>query len=480
MTRWRRPSALEWSHQLLAQTDQIVLRRLAVFAGSFTLDAAARVVADQDLADWQVVDRIAELGAKSLVVADLAGAARRYRLLATTRAYALEKLADSGEFAALSRAHAGYFRDHFQSALAGWEAMPSVQWLATYAPEIDNLRVALDWALTAGGDPALGIELAATSRVLWYLLSLIPEGRARLERAIAALTAATPVSVEAQLWYGYGFLTTGEPRGRALPALRRAVALCRGIGEPLALGRALALHGLMLARAGYLAEGVAALEEACAVLASQGRQKSYARCLTDLAIARLVAGRLGEARALIDQALDLGRAAGADFWVLRTLIYKAEVEFAEGHVGRAIAGAREVIALCRSMRRGGLRGHALCNLAGYLIAERALDEARAALREALPLAHESELGTALLAGGLHHLAAIAESENRWDRAALLLGYADAFFAAEFEGRNPAKQHIHERLLERLRRAVAPDQLAALMEAGARWTAEEAMAAGLAI
>jgi predicted ATPase/DNA-binding winged helix-turn-helix (wHTH) protein len=473
-------ATLDWSHKLLAETDQVMLRRVAVFAGSFSLEAAVSVVADDALPDWQVIDRLAELVAKSLVVAETSGSARRYRLLDTTRAYALEKLADGGEFAALARRHAVYFRDHFRNAGVVWERTPSVQWLETYAPEIDNIRVALDWAFGASGDQAIGLELAAASRILWYLLSLMQEGRARLERAIAGLTAATPTAIEAELWYGYGFLSTGEPRGRALPALRRAVSLYRAIDDPIALGRALGLYGLILTRAGYVEDGTSASEEARALLAATGGRKSYARCLTNLAITRMVAGRLEEARALLDQALELGRASQADFWVLRTLVYLAEVEFAEGYVDRAVAQAREVVALCRSMRRTGLRGHALCNLAGYLIAQGSIEEARTALREGLPLALESELGTALLAGGLQHLAAIAERENRWDRAAQLLGYAHAFFTAEFEGRSPAKLKIHERLLDDLHRSLPPDQLAALMEAGARWSDEEAMAAALAM
>jgi predicted ATPase/DNA-binding winged helix-turn-helix (wHTH) protein len=472
-------ATLDWSHNLLTETDRIVLRRLAVFAGSFTLDAAASVVADEQLAQWQVVERVAELVARSLVAADSASAGRRYRLLETMRAYALEKLADSGEFAALARRQAGYFRDHLTTGVLAWETLPSVQWLATYAPEIDNVRAALDWAFAGGGGEALGIELAAASRILWYLMSLIEEGRGRLERAIAALTPATPKSIEAELWYGYGFLATGEPRGRALPALQRAVALCRQLDDPLMLGRALGLCGLTLTRAGRVADGTAALEEARDLLVASDGRKSLARCLTNLAIARMVAGRCDEARLLLDEALSLGRAAQADFWVLRTLVYKAEVEFADGHVDRAIAEARGVVALCRSMRRSGLRGHALCNLAGYLIAQGEIDEARSALREGLPLARQSELGTAMVAGGLQHLAAIALSEERRERAARFLGYAHAFFTAEFEGRISAKLESHERLLEELRHSLPPDRLAALMETGARWSEDEAMAAALA-
>jgi predicted ATPase/DNA-binding winged helix-turn-helix (wHTH) protein len=471
-------ATLDWSHRLLAEPDRIVLRRLAVFAGTFSLEAAASVVADPALAEWEVIGRIAELVDKSLVVADASGSVRRYRLLESTHAYAMEKLADSGEFGSLARLHALHFRDQVRGALAAWEETPSVQWLEAQAPEIDNIRVALDWAFGTDGDPAIGIDLAAASYPLWYLLSLMQEGRARLERAMDALGPSTPQAVEARLRYGYGFLSTGEPRGRALPALRRAVSLYRESGEPLDLGRALSFCGLNLARTGRVTEGLAALEEARGHLSAGSHPKSLTLCLTNLAIARTVAGEFEVARALLDESLAVGAHSKADFWVWRARIYKAEVEFAEGHVAEAITQAREVVALAREARRTGLLGHALCNLAGYLIARGELEEAGAVLREGLPLAQESELDAVLLAGGLQHLAAIAARQDRLERAAQLIGYAHAFFSAEFAGRSPVKQQIQAHLLETLRHAISGERLTQLMEAGARWSEEEAMSTAL--
>ncbi len=471
-------ATLDWSHRLLTEQDRVVLRRLAVFAGSFTLEAAGRVVSDTALPEWEVVGRIAELVDKSLVVADVAGAQRRYRLLETTHAYAMEKLADSGEFGPLARLHARYLRDALNDALNVWEQTPSPEWLERLGPEIDNVRVALDWAFGADGDPAIGVELAASSYLLWYLLSLIPEGRSRLERATAALGRETPRALEARLWYGYGFLSTGEPRGRAVPALRRAVALLRETGEPIDLSRALAFYGLNLARTGALEEGFAALEEARALLASGAHPKSHVLCLTNLAIARTVAGEYEAARARLDEALAAGERSRADFWAWRALIYKAEVQFAEGHVDAAIEGAHEVIALARAARRTGLLGHALCNLAGYLIAHDEIEAASAALREGLPLAEESELDTVLIAGGMQHLATIAAREQRFERAARFIGYAHAFFSAEFAGRSPAKVMIEAGILEQLRAALPEERLRALMEAGARWSEDQARSAAL--
>jgi tetratricopeptide (TPR) repeat protein len=264
-----------------------------------------------------------------------------------------------------------------------------------------------------------------------------------------------------------------------MPAVKRSIALYRELNDTAWLGRALGLYGLNLARAGEVAEGRGAIEEGLALLAADNpRSKSYSRCLTNLAIAQLISGNYDAARAHLREALEVGRASGAVFWDLRVLLYEAEVEFADGHIDRAIAGARELAETCRRMRRSGLLGNVLCNLGAYLFADGALDEARAVLREGLPLALVGELGTAELAGGIQSFAAIAVSDNEIERAAQLVGYSEAFFSAEFRGRHPAKRQIRDRLMETLRSSLAPDRLAALMAVGARWTEDEAMAAAL--
>jgi tetratricopeptide (TPR) repeat protein len=113
----------------------------------------------------------------------------RYRLLETTRAYALEKLVQAGEFDAMARRHAGYYLELFADAEAEAETRPTDEWLADYGPRIDNVRAALDWAFSPGGDPSIGIALTAVSVSLWFQLSLLPECRRRVDRALSSLRA---------------------------------------------------------------------------------------------------------------------------------------------------------------------------------------------------------------------------------------------------------------------------------------------------
>ncbi len=181
-------ATLDWSYELLIEPERVVLRRLAVFAGSFALQAASAVAADDAIAASDVIDCVANLVTKSLVSVEAGGVMVRYRLLETTRAYALEKLVEAGEFDAMARRHAERYLDLFEGAEEE-ETRPPDEWLADYGPSIDNLRAALDWTFSPGGDASIGVALTAAAVPLWMHLSLMEECGGRVERALAAIAA---------------------------------------------------------------------------------------------------------------------------------------------------------------------------------------------------------------------------------------------------------------------------------------------------
>jgi predicted ATPase/DNA-binding winged helix-turn-helix (wHTH) protein len=208
-------ATLDWSHDLLSETERVVLRRLAVFAGVFTLEAASAVAASPDIPAQEVVDCVASLVAKSLVSTDVAGAIVHYRLLETTRAYAREKLDDSGELERCARRHAEYHRDLFQRAEVESETRPTAEWLAAYRSQIDNVRAALDWAFSSGGDAAVGAALTVATVPLWMHLALMAECRLRVEQAIAHLESDLPADAgrDMRLFLALGItaIHTGDP-----------------------------------------------------------------------------------------------------------------------------------------------------------------------------------------------------------------------------------------------------------------------------
>jgi predicted ATPase/DNA-binding winged helix-turn-helix (wHTH) protein len=176
-------ATFDWSYQLLSAEDQAALRRLSVFRGAFTLEDAAAVIESEHLAD--AADCLATLVDKSLVIARPSSWKLPYILLETSRAYAQQKLAEAGEADSYRRRHAEHTRAAFDTAQAEWGGQPVRNWLQAYSGQLGNLRAALDWAFSPDGDGAIGAAMTAAAAPLWFHLSLLDEGMARVEQAIA-------------------------------------------------------------------------------------------------------------------------------------------------------------------------------------------------------------------------------------------------------------------------------------------------------
>ncbi len=192
-------AALDWSYELLSDAEKHLLRRVSIFPAGFTLEAVVAIAEAPRSTISTTVTDIAALVSKSLVALDTSAAVGRWRLLETTRAYAAEKLADSGEAEWAARRHAEYFRDLAVRATPESEPAPTPDLMNSLGREIDNVRAALDWAFSARGDASIGIVLTAAYAPVWIGLSFIVEGRERVERALASLRASSDLSEHSNL-----------------------------------------------------------------------------------------------------------------------------------------------------------------------------------------------------------------------------------------------------------------------------------------
>ncbi len=278
-------AALDWSYELLADVERVLLRRLAVFSGGFTLEAAEDVCSGDGLEREQVADVLARLVEKSLVSSDERQGARRYRLLETIRAYAAARLGEAGERTALSVRQAGWLAglvDRDDSQLSGLD------------PERGNLRAALETLLAA--DPPAALRLCARVWPFWLRRIELAEARRWLGDALERAPEPSPVRVRALLGHAAVEYRSGSGDERlGLDHADEALALARALGEPELEWRAIHFRGgIEIAREdGRAAAGH--FEVALAVAREHRLAAPEAVSVYSLGVAAWVAGDLGVA-----------------------------------------------------------------------------------------------------------------------------------------------------------------------------------------
>jgi predicted ATPase/DNA-binding winged helix-turn-helix (wHTH) protein len=183
-------ATLDWSYDLLSEEDRQAFCRLGIFAGPFSLDAASALLAD-DRGAAAVISSVTSLAEKSLLSVLSTDGETRYRMLETTRSYAIERLMQRGELDIYSRRHAYHLRTALTRAAEDWELLSEAAWSAAHCSLIDDGRAALNWALTNSGDSALAADLAVAMVPLWVQRSHYVEWHSQVERALTMFLSAT-------------------------------------------------------------------------------------------------------------------------------------------------------------------------------------------------------------------------------------------------------------------------------------------------
>ncbi len=209
-------ATLDWSYLILSLEEQQALRELSVFRGRFTGEAAAAV-----FSGGEPEDLLAALVAKSLVAVETTTDETLYRLLDTTRLYAGEKLADTGELPDVMARFSGYLCAALESAEQDLYSAPPDQWPEDFAQQVPGLRVALDWAFGTSGDALLGVRLTVAALPLFFRLSLLDECLAALTHAIAFLDARPGLDEKSRMKL---YAALGWPQLRATHAPELGVA----------------------------------------------------------------------------------------------------------------------------------------------------------------------------------------------------------------------------------------------------------------
>jgi len=350
-------ATLDWSHGLLSAPEQLLLRHLAVFNGGFTLEAVLAATSGTDMMSASVVESIASLVARCLVTFEGSSTPNRWRLLETIRAYALEKLDESGEIDGARRRHAEYYRDLFVPEFGPRSDLTQDD-VALRVREIDNIRAALDWAFSPVGDAEIGVDLTASYGPIWLHLSLAAECRERCERALLSLPAGGDLNLRRQAHLqaalGSALMTILGPAEQIKTVLTKALAAAESLDDADVQARVLlSLAGALVFRGEY-GEATAAVERLHHVADRIGNPALAVVADRRLGQTLSTTGRLREAQECLER-------------VLRHPVQPTDQPRAVLHQtdDRAMARAMLARVLC-------LRG----------FAERAHDEAQASVEEA--------------------------------------------------------------------------------------------------
>jgi predicted ATPase len=240
-------ATLDWSYQLLTNAERDLLRRLAIFVDPFSLDAAT-AVAEPSTAIEDVTDGIADLVGKSLVSRGTNPLAPEFRLLQTTRVYAFDRLSESGALAEVAGRHAEYQLKMVANIEVLRRSEPQDQYMPVIRRCAHEIHAALEWALSAGNDPSIGVALTIAAVPLWFELSQMTVARSRVEQALHHVETGSEQEMQLRFALGHAIWYTMPESDALEPTFARALEIAERIGATAVQTQA--LWGMWAARRG--------------------------------------------------------------------------------------------------------------------------------------------------------------------------------------------------------------------------------------
>jgi non-specific serine/threonine protein kinase len=426
-------ATLDWSYGLLSEQERSVLRRLSVFAGGLTLEAAEAVCAGGGIEASDILDLLTRLVDKSLVIAETQGGEARYRLLETVRQYGRDRIAESNEAAVVRKKHRDWCLDLAGQAEPKLRGPEQKTWVDRLETEHDNFRAALAWSSTDPASAEAGLRLAGLLWWFWYVGGHAREGRQWLDGALARSADAPPTAMPAAILGAMNFAAFQNDSSRVTELGAQGLAVCRQVGDRRNMALLLAWLGSAARREGDYERGTALLQDSMAI----------ARELRDKWTIGLALGHLG---------------------IIARL---------QGDADRATALHAESLALSKEM---GYASHIAFNLG--LLCDDALyqdDYARAGdyciegLKLSQQLGHRS-----FTRDFLESAAAVARGQGLYERAARLLGAASALRETIGDYRSPLSETAFKKRIVSTRNGLGDSAFDEAWAEGRAMTLEQAI------
>lgn len=506
-------SLIDWSYDLLNVPERLLLQRLSVFAGGWSLQAAESVCVGDGIEDGEVLDLMTSLVDKSLALAEETNGNTRYRLLETVRQYAREKLAESGDGNGFRERHRDYFLALAEEAAGKLSGPEQTAWLQRLEEEHENLRAGLDWGL-GEAEPAATLRLCAAMQRFWVTRGHFAEGREWCTRVLGMEGTEKLPRERAAVLNGAGTLAhhqSDEPAAAAL--LEECLAIERQLGNRWRIATVLGNLGLVNFERGELDAARALHEESLAIMRDLGDQGGIAAALNNLAGVAHQRGDFASSRALLEQGLVIKRALGdrgrvatslgnlanvaldqGDFdaaralydeclaimrelgnraYVATTLDGLGRVAFFQGDYSTARSLCAESLALMRELQHGSGIADSLFSLGNVACEQRDLSAGRQMFEEALAIRRERGDQRGMI-GSLAGLATVFAADGDILRAARLWGAVEQRRAAIGVPLSQNERPRYERCVTAARTAASDASFESAWQEGRAMTLEQAV------
>jgi predicted ATPase/class 3 adenylate cyclase len=523
---------IDWSYDLLPEAERVLLRRLSVFTGGWTLEAAEQVAATKDeersraetqvetkdgfLHPFDILDLLTQLINKSLVTVDAEDEASetRYRLLETVRQYAREKLAETSEGMTIRNAHLQYFISLAEMAEPEIFGPQAVEWVKRLEADFDNIRAALEWSMK--DDPQVGLRLASTLVWFWEESNYASDGANWLEQFLALpenhadkILRAKALEIQGRLLI---FGNTSRPK--AYPALQESLALFQQAADKQGIASSLLYFGVVNFHRGDIVEGkrmvfdslalhrelndkfsmiralsylgelidtndyqraLSYFEEALALCREIGYMSATARTLSSMGWRATKHGDCELAHAWLEESCTLSKRLRRDTITVLNLLNLGHLAFQENNFTEAQAYYEEYLLTSRQTKEfiGGSTGWVIAKLAYIALRQKNYAQARNLFQQSRTLFDEygAKIGTIYIIEGLANLAVL---QGQYEGAAKILAWADVSRIAVDDLRPPVEQADVDRDLASIRAHLNDDIFAEAQAAGRIMSMDEAI------
>ncbi len=449
---------IDWSYDLLSDKEKILLRRLSVFSGGWTLEAAEAVCSDPDGHDhvevFDVLDMLGSLVDKNLVVTEVENGRTRYRLLETVRQYARDRLSESGESAVCRNRHLSHFVGMAEEAQPHLRSVEP-EWIGRLEIEHDNLRTALDRSLERD-DANEGLRLAVAIWRFWWARGHFLEGHRWMSGLLAAKPSNPPSKIRAKALGVAGYLARQRgdyPAARLL--IEESLAAMRELGDQSDLTFSLQALATTAHEQGDFDSARVAIEESLAIERQLGNQRGIAHSLMLLGVVFQGQSEYLASKAAYEESLAIHKKLGNQ-WLLASLLTNfGQLSWLQGDYASAQAQQAESLAIFKELglRRG--MAAAMCGLGLAVHSQGDSGSARELVKESLAIFHELADGWGI-AMSLEVVASLAASVEGSEFAARVWGAAERLREVIGSPRPPNELSGYCREVESARAALGAD------------------------